>query len=212
MNQLSDLELVAQAMSSSESGSQSQSQSQSQTTTRRRHETEARAGIGAGIGEGDQAEAELANGNEKGNGIGKIDGGEKTQSTNGALPDQILHSSTAAQEGATISQPSARAPQRSSGNINSTPNTNTNTNTELSSLGLDLDSTTLASLTSLMSLSEEDMDGLDENGIMDLLAQFEAADGVADDLEGKLDKLLEKLGGVEEEIVQDQAQSQGRGQ
>lgn len=43
-----------------------------------------------------------------------------------------------------------------------------------------------------------------------ILAQMEAANGVADDLEGKLDRLLETLGGVlggvEEEIVQEQEQ------
>ncbi|WWD15789.1 hypothetical protein CI109_100213 [Kwoniella shandongensis] len=52
--------------------------------------------------------------------------------------------------------------------------------------------------------SGEDGDGegdeMNESQITSILKQLEAADGVADDLESKLDRLLATLGGVEEEI------------
>ncbi|WVR05057.1 hypothetical protein IAU60_002069 [Kwoniella sp. DSM 27419] len=73
----------------------------------------------------------------------------------------------------------------------------------LASLGLSADS--LASLTSLMKLSDTDLEDMSDEGIMDILSQMDAADGVADDLEGRLDRLLEMLGGVEGEILGDAA-------
>ncbi|WVQ78202.1 hypothetical protein IAT38_000285 [Cryptococcus sp. DSM 104549] len=64
------------------------------------------------------------------------------------------------------------------------------------------DLSALHPLLSSLSLSPEELEALDDSQIADILAQLEAADGVADDLEGKLDRLLATLGGYEEEIVQ----------
>ena len=65
------------------------------------------------------------------------------------------------------------------------------------------DLASLHPLLSSLSLSPEELEGLDESQMGEILAQMEAADGVADDLEAKLDRLLETLGWVEEEMVQD---------
>ncbi|TYJ55363.1 hypothetical protein B9479_003978 [Cryptococcus floricola] len=80
-------------------------------------------------------------------------------------------------------------------------------NVDPSSL-LPADLASLHPLLSSLSLSPEDLDNLDEGEIGAILGQLEAADGVADDLEGKLDKLLEMLGGVEEEIVEGKGELQ----
>lgn len=68
------------------------------------------------------------------------------------------------------------------------------------------DLASLHPLLSSLSLSPEELEGLDESQMGEILAQMEAADGVADDLEAKLDRLLETLGCVEEEMVQEQEQ------
>ncbi|ODO03494.1 hypothetical protein L198_02341 [Cryptococcus wingfieldii CBS 7118] len=80
-------------------------------------------------------------------------------------------------------------------------------NVDPSSL-LPADLASLHPLLASLSLSPEDLDNLDEGEIGAILGQLEAADGVADDLEGKLDRLLEMLGGVEEEIVEGKAELQ----
>lgn len=53
----------------------------------------------------------------------------------------------------------------------------------------------------------------DEENLLEILRQMDAAEGVADDLEGKLDRLLEELAGVEEGMInakeQEQEQEQG---
>lgn len=72
---------------------------------------------------------------------------------------------------------------------------------------LDLSSLTpedLALLQPLLSaLSMSDADVLDENTLADVWKQMNAADEVADDLEGKLDRLIGELGRVEEGILDD---------
>ncbi|OWZ59282.1 hypothetical protein LQV05_004260 [Cryptococcus neoformans] len=78
--------------------------------------------------------------------------------------------------------------------------------------GLDVSTLTAEDLASLhpllssLSLTPEELEGLDESQMGEILSQMEAADGVADDLEAKLDRLLETLGWVEEEMVQEQEQ------
>ncbi|WVQ71503.1 hypothetical protein IAR50_001041 [Cryptococcus sp. DSM 104548] len=75
---------------------------------------------------------------------------------------------------------------------------------------LPADLASLHPLLASLSLSAEDLDNLDEGEIGAILGQLEAADGVADDLEGKLDRLLEMLGGVEEEIVERQGDGEAK--
>ncbi|WWD10296.1 hypothetical protein V865_008431 [Kwoniella europaea PYCC6329] len=151
MNQFSDLELVAQAMSSSEPKPQSQTQTQTNgnSDTERSNQSQ------------DQDQ--------------KYD---KSQSDPNFIPN--VNGNTQSRTGQT---PSAL------------PN--------LQPLNLAIDPTTLTSLTSLMSLSDDQLEGLDESQIEEIMKQLEIADDVADDLEGKLDRLLATLGGVEEEIVND---------
>ncbi len=48
--------------------------------------------------------------------------------------------------------------------------------------------------------SSTDLENLSDKDIEDLLAQMDAAEDVADTLERRLDRLLEKLGEVEEDI------------
>lgn len=91
---------------------------------------------------------------------------------------------------------------------------NSNEPLRLANLPEGVDASTLAAedlaslhpLLSSLSLSPEELEGLDESQMGEILAQMEAADGVADDLEAKLDRLLETLGWVEEEMVQEQEQ------
>ncbi|WRT66989.1 uncharacterized protein IL334_003955 [Kwoniella shivajii] len=86
----------------------------------------------------------------------------------------------------------------------STNNPSESTSTAAPDLSsLNLDPASVASLSSLLSLSDAELENLDDTQIEEIMKQLEAADGVADDLEGKLDKLLQTLGGVEEEIVHD---------
>lgn len=55
----------------------------------------------------------------------------------------------------------------------------------------------------LSALSMSDSDVLDEGALADVWRQMSAADEVADDLEGKLDRLIGQLGKVEEDILGD---------
>ncbi|OCF35368.1 hypothetical protein I316_02918 [Kwoniella heveanensis BCC8398] len=191
MNQLSDLELVAQAMSASEP----QPQSQPRSTATGLNGTQ-------GVRSDETGKKDFEDGGEdKSKGL---NGTQEQARSNLQNPSTFIPGSQT--QNAHGGRQTSQSLDTSS---NAAADADAATDTDLSSLGLD--STTLASLTSLLSLSSEDMQGLDEEGIMDLLAQFEAADGVADDLEGKLDRLLETLGGVEEEIVQDQAEALGQG-
>ncbi|WWC85346.1 uncharacterized protein L201_000209 [Kwoniella dendrophila CBS 6074] len=79
---------------------------------------------------------------------------------------------------------------------------------ELENMNLGINQTTSQQLSMLMSLSEDDIENMNEDEIEKIMKQFEVADDVANDLEGKLDKLLETLGGVENDIVKDQNQDQ----
>ncbi|WVQ70241.1 uncharacterized protein L199_008467 [Kwoniella botswanensis] len=149
MNQLSDLELVAQAMSSSGPNPQAQSQPNGNDDTEQSNQSQ------------DQDQKHVKSQSNP-NFIPNVNG--NTQSRTGQTPSDL-------------------------------PN--------LQSLNLAIDPTTLTSLTSLMSLSDDQLEGLDESQIEEIMKQLEIADDVADDLEGKLDRLLATLGGVEEEIVND---------
>ncbi|KAK8869936.1 hypothetical protein IAR55_000504 [Kwoniella newhampshirensis] len=151
MNGLSDLELVAQAMSTS-----------------------------------DRARQSTANGTAP----------NPRPHINGTTNGTISSSSSAPSQGTAISEP---APTRSrSTTIPGIPD-----DIDLSSLSPE-ELQILQPLLSALSLSAErqgEGDEGDELQIQSILAQLEAADGVADDLESKLDKLLETLGGVEKEIA-----------
>ncbi|KAK6902782.1 hypothetical protein I203_108041 [Kwoniella mangroviensis CBS 8507] len=150
MNQLSDLELVAQAMSSSERKPQTQTQTQTQSN-----------------GNGDTNQN-----------IDQDRKHDKSQSDPNFIPN--VNGNTQSRTGQTPSD---------------LPN--------LQSLNLAIDPTTLTSLNSLMSLSDDQLERLDESQIEEIMKQLEIADDVADDLEGKLDRLLATLGAVEEDIVND---------
>lgn len=70
---------------------------------------------------------------------------------------------------------------------------------------LDLSSLSPAELALLQPLIDalrisENGDDVDELGMEEILRQMEVADGVADELEGRLDGLLERLGGLGQEI------------
>lgn len=54
----------------------------------------------------------------------------------------------------------------------------------------------------LSALNIDDPDSLDEGALEDILKQMDAAGEVADDLEGKLDRLIGELGKVEEGILE----------
>lgn len=82
---------------------------------------------------------------------------------------------------------------------------------DLSSLGIDLSTLSSAELAALKPIIDvlggtsgdeegEEGEGEDDLKIMELLQQMEAAGLVADDLEGRLDALLENLGETEREI------------
>ncbi|WWC61272.1 uncharacterized protein I303_103853 [Kwoniella dejecticola CBS 10117] len=89
-------------------------------------------------------------------------------------------------------------------NTNSIGSTNSRThnNPEIPDLdSLHLDPSTVQSLSDLLALSDSDLENLDDSQIEGIMKQLEVADEVADDLEGKLDRLLSTLGGVEEDIV-----------
>lgn len=84
---------------------------------------------------------------------------------------------------------------------------------------LDLSSLTpedLAMLQPLLSaLSMSDSDVLDENSLADVWKQMSAAGEVADDLEGKLDRLIGELGKAEEDILGgmgDKSRAKGQGE
>lgn len=89
---------------------------------------------------------------------------------------------------------------RENGDGNSTLPVNDNDNE------IDLSSLTpedLALLQPLLNaLNIEDPDSLDEGSLQDILKQMDAAGEVADDLEGKLDRLIGELGKVEEGILE----------
>lgn len=53
----------------------------------------------------------------------------------------------------------------------------------------------------LAALNVKDPEDMDESSLLDILAQMDAAGDVADDLEGKLDRLIGELGKVEEGIL-----------
>ncbi|XAO24138.1 hypothetical protein I312_102928 [Cryptococcus bacillisporus CA1280] len=117
-------------------------------------------------------------------------------------------------------EPSDKPPESTSKPNCTSPKEPSNSNEppSLTNLPEGIDASTLTTedlvslhpLLSSLSLSPDELEGLDEFQMGEILAQMEAADGVADDLEAKLDRLLETLGGVlggvEEEIVQEQEQ------
>ena len=74
-------------------------------------------------------------------------------------------------------------------------------NLDLSSLTPE-DLALLQPLLSALSMSDSDTDLLDENALADVFKQMNAAGEVADDLEGKLDRLIGELGKVEEGILE----------
>ncbi|WVO12746.1 hypothetical protein L204_100354 [Cryptococcus depauperatus] len=90
------------------------------------------------------------------------------------------------------------------------PHTFNQTTADFSALPEGIDPTKLTSsdisalhpLLASLSLSSEDLQAMDEAQIEEIMTQLEAADGVADNLESKLDKLLSDLGGVEKDIIQ----------
>jgi len=70
---------------------------------------------------------------------------------------------------------------------------------------LDLSSLTPEDMAMLKPLLDamnlKDSDDLDDAALHDLIAQMDSAAGVADDLEGKLDRLIGDLGSFEKEVV-----------
>jgi len=75
-----------------------------------------------------------------------------------------------------------------------------NDNLDISSLS-DEDYALLEPLLRALEMSDSDI--LDESAMADVLRQMDVAGEVADDLEGKLDRLIGQLGEVEEGIVAD---------
>jgi len=87
------------------------------------------------------------------------------------------------------------------------PQVNANPEDPLSNLDLSTltpsDRQALQPILDALALSGPNFEDGDDLRISELLAQMNAAGEVADDLEGKLDRLLENLGKVEEEIGRD---------
>jgi hypothetical protein len=61
----------------------------------------------------------------------------------------------------------------------------------------------------LNAMNLKDSDDLDDAALHDLIAQMDSAAGVADDLEGKLDRLIGDLGSFEKEVVDGMDQKAG---
>lgn len=92
---------------------------------------------------------------------------------------------------------------QASANASSIPDTSNidMDNLDLSSLTPE-DLALLQPLLSALSMSNSDSDLLDEDALADVFKQMSAAGEVADDLEGKLDRLIGELGKVEEGILE----------
>jgi hypothetical protein len=103
--------------------------------------------------------------------------------------------------------------------LSETPTTTTkngstaNDHSSLPTDNIDVSSLTpedLAMLQPLLdALNIKDSDDLDDAALQDLLAQMDSAGDVADDLEGKLDKLIGELGSFEKGIVEDMGEKGG---
>jgi hypothetical protein len=102
--------------------------------------------------------------------------------------------------------------------LSETPTTTKNGSTANDHSSLPTDNIDLSSLTPedlamlqplLDALNIKDSDDLDDAALQDLLAQMDSAGDVADDLEGKLDKLIGELGSFEKGIVEDLGEKGG---
>ncbi|WVW83266.1 hypothetical protein I302_105285 [Kwoniella bestiolae CBS 10118] len=127
----------------------------------------------------------------------------QAMSTSGSTPEPASKSTPKTNGDTQSSNQPQPHPQDNKSSAQTTPPTSGNL-PDLTPLNASIDPSTLTSLTSLMSLSDSELEGLNEGQIEDIMRQLEVADDVADDLEGKLDRLLATLGGVEEEIINGQ--------